>query len=153
MNSIPVLAWIFQGIPESIAIIFASVSFLGVNGKEKLHFIILFGLVEACFIYLIRTLPVSLGVPTILSVFTITFWSYIISKKSFINCFISASLVIIILLFYEFFFYILMTSIFNLSRDLILSNIMLRAILGLPQVIMLFITGIFVKKIYYRMNK
>ena len=92
---IPLLQWLLQGIPESLAIVYLAIALAG--QKPETWKILLLGIIDAVIIYLIRLLPLTFGVHSILQILVIAFLLHLFFKVSFGKSLFSALTVIITL--------------------------------------------------------
>ncbi len=142
MNQIPLFTAIFQGIPESLAIVFLAMVLL----KEKLNLkiILILGILHTVFAFLIRMLSFAFGVHTVLLIIVMSFMLMYVTKIEIIKIVPSVLFVVILLIFYEFITFIVLSNLFNLSYEMIFENNFLRVLTGLPQTILLFLTGLII---------
>ncbi|SMB92637.1 hypothetical protein SAMN00017405_2072 [Desulfonispora thiosulfatigenes DSM 11270] len=150
MNNLPLVVLIFQIIPESIAMIFLATSILNNWIAEKKYILFIFGVLEGLFIFFLKTISISFGVHTIIAIFSLALWIYFITKKSFTICILSASIVSIILMILELIVVEISINFFGLEVQYILNNYPLRIILGSPQILILFLLGVILNKIFWK---
>lgn len=141
---IPLLQWLLQGIPESLAIVYLAIALAG--QKPETWKILLLGIIDAVIIYLIRLLPLTFGVHSILQILVIAFLLHLFFKVSFGKSLFSALTVIITLAVTETVFFALFMSLIGLSFEELSKNIFLYIIGGWPQIILLFILALAVNR-------
>lgn len=141
---IPFIAWVFQGIPESIGTAAVVISL----STRELHWrlIIIIGLIYAVLMYTIRLLPLTFGVHTVLLIICLSLVTTWITRIDLRKVIIYTNIAIIILAVTEFLFVYLILSIGGYSLDTILSNSFQRILIGWPQVIVLFLVAIIYSK-------
>lgn len=146
--NIPFSMFLIQGIPEQIAVAMLALIFSKVTYKWSEVILLGIGLASAAF--LVRMLPITFGVHTVLLI-GILFTYLNIKKKIELSRAILAALASYLLL-------ILLESLcitgvmylFHLSKELIISSTFLRIVITFPHVIFLYILAFLLKK---RFNK
>lgn len=107
---------------------------LKISKKTLLNRTLILGLVVS----LIRILPISFGIHTILSMACCLFMLSNLSKDSFINCIIAICKIFVSLILSEFIFLYLMTFIFKIPESAIVNNYTIQgAIITLPSLLIL----------------
>ena len=139
---LPILLWLLQGIPESLGLI--SLALAGI--KLKIRQIALLGIIEAVIILVIRLLPLSFGVHSILSIFSIAILLKMFNKARFSKGLLVALLVVITLAAAEAAFFTLFLSLFDLSFEQLSENIFFLVVSGWPQVLLLFILALVINR-------
>lgn len=133
---IPFLAWLLQGIPESIA----SVALIMVlsTGKLPRKTILKIGLIQAVTAYLLRLLPFTPGVHSIVLLSTLALYVAWLAQIKFPIAVIASFITAIILMVFEVVFYYSFTlagvGSFN---ELLNSDVWLRILVSYPQIIFL----------------
>lgn len=148
---IPFVVWLLQGLPEAIGIaaLMYSVAGLGFPWRSILPVGVLFGVT----FYLIRLLPISFGIHTLLNfLFTI-----VVFRKA-ASCSLAlairsglAALATVVIT--ETVFLPLFVSISRLTLEEIYSNIWLRALSGWPNVVLLFLVAYLASHIHNKRLK
>ncbi|MFZ5942872.1 MAG: hypothetical protein ACOYVD_02095 [Bacillota bacterium] len=133
----PFIVWLFLGVPENIFLVYLAL----VLSKSKLNIkvIITFGVILSLSSYLIRLMPVTFGVHTIIAIGLLFF---IVSKygEVSINKAIVVSIsTILILIIVETISTSTMIKILNVSSEVLSYDIRMRIIISLPYVILLFL--------------
>ena len=103
---LPLLQWLLQGIPECLALVYLA-TVLAVQ-KPETGKIIFMGIIDAVIIYLIRLLPLTFGVHTILQILVIAFLLYLLFKVTFGKSLFSALIAIVTLSVSEMIFFTLL---------------------------------------------
>jgi hypothetical protein len=141
---IPFLAWLLQGIPESIAL--ASVAIALATGTLPRDKIMKIGLLQALSAYIIRLVPFTPGVHVLLLITTLAFFLIWICQANLKISVITSAITLCVLLVFEVLF---TTAVFNLGivnpNDLI-QNTILRIVVGYPQIIFLFFLAFLINK-------
>lgn len=142
MNKIPLFTAIFQGIPESVGVFFLALVLL----KAKLNWkkIILFGILNALVAFVIRMLPFAFGVHTVLLIMVMSFMLMYVTKHELVKIVPNVIIVVALLLIYEFLAFVVLSNIFNWNYEMIFENNLLRVLIGFPQTILLFLTGLII---------
>ena len=142
----PFIAFILQGIPEDIALLTLSLTIVGIElrwGK-----IVVAGTLLAFIIYLLRFLPISFGVHTIVALLLLIVFTTKIGEIKNLQISIMASLLsILALVTIEIICLTLLTSILGISEQEFISNTAFRILLSLPQVFILFLLAFIIKKV------
>ncbi len=147
MNEISLLAAIFQGIPESIALFFIILVLLRSEVNWKI--ILILGILNTIFMYFFRSLPLAFGIHTVLLVIISFFMLKYITGYGIIKIIPPIIIAFTLLISYEFFFYYLYCKILGLNMEVIWGNDLFRIISGIPHIILLFLTGaiiLFIRK-------
>lgn len=133
---------VFQGLPETAALIFTSFAIVGYN--HKLREIISYSLILVSLIYLIRLFPAFFGLHTLIGVIALVVITCRVTKASLGFSFFAAFSTMFILFFLETITHLLFIDIVgNVSMKHGLVWIMI----GWPQIIGLLGVGILIKKI------
>ncbi|MDK2824253.1 MAG: hypothetical protein PWP71_2171 [Clostridia bacterium] len=142
---IPFLVLILQGIPEQIGIVALAFAIAKIPFNSKN--IVLWGVVLATSAFIIRSLPITFGVHTVVLIGMLYFILNIFEKID-VNISILASLLsYLALIISETLFVPLLMYIFKISRDILLSNIPIRIMITLPHVIVIFLLAFIIKNI------
>lgn len=142
---IPFLAFIFQGIPESIAMV--TLAFVIARIPLQWKKIVFIGLIIATTSYVLRLLPIIFGIHTVLLIvlfFILLLWLGSNNVNTvLIACLISNLATIIS----ETLCLGLLMPLFGLTFDMLYENTLLRILMTLPQVIVVFIAAYIVLQI------
>ncbi|MGI6451196.1 MAG: hypothetical protein ACOX3R_13325 [Desulfitobacteriia bacterium] len=142
---IPFLAFIFQGIPESIAMV--TLAFVIARIPLQWKKIVFIGLIIATTSYVLRLLPITFGIHTVLLIvlfFILLLWLGSNNVNTvLIACLISNLATIIS----ETLCLGLLMPLFGLTFDMLYENTLLRILMTLPQVIVVFIAAYIVLQI------
>lgn len=141
---VPFMAWVFQGIPESIGTAAVVISL----GLHKLHWklIIIIGLIQAVLMYTVRLLPLTFGVHTVILIISLSLLSTWIAKIDLRKAIIYSNISIMILAITEFIFVFSISSLGLYSENIIFGDTLTRIFVGMPHVIVLFLTAMFFSK-------
>lgn len=147
---VPILAWIFQVVPESIAM--AALVMYFATGNLTWKKIIKIGIPYAVFVYIIRLLPFTPGVHVIVLAALLggcsIYFGGLEMKKALIFSAISMALLVLS----EFICVYFIVSLGGLSVENIMSNLFTRIIFGYPHVIVLFLLAIILNKAKLNLN-
>jgi len=137
---IPILALIFQGIPEQIAV--ATLAFVIANIPLVWKRIVLIGTVVAVTSYIFRLLPLTFGVHTVLNIGLLFILLVVVGKVN-INISLVASLgSFLALIIAETVSVTLQMNMFGITLDDLLANTTTRIRTGLLQVFVVFIIAL-----------
>ncbi|HHV72835.1 MAG TPA: hypothetical protein GXX38_09545 [Clostridia bacterium] len=144
MLKVPLLALIFQGYPESLALTCLAYSLAKLQWKVKK--ILLIALIHLLVVFVVRSMPITFGSHIIWHLIIYAINLTLLTKIDFLN-----SLKISITIFT--FLFITETVIFkiivfftNLSFEFIFFNPFFRIICGLPQVAIVFLVAFIIRK-------
>ena len=135
------LNFIFQGWPETVALIFTSFAIVGY--KPNLREIIGYSLFLVTMIYLFRIFPMSFGLHTIVAVITLALITYKVTKVSLGISFFTAFITIFLIAFLEMGFQLLIK---NLIGDVSMDQGWYWIMLGWPQTVCLVGLAIIIRK-------
>lgn len=138
---------LFQGIPECIAMV--ALAFAIAKAHINWKNICILGAVLAISVFLIRLLPMTFGIHTIITIALLIISVNSIAKVDITTSVFSALFSIIILILVETITNNLIFYIFHLSIYDIAENSILATIVGIPQVMILFLIS-YVLKSYYK---
>lgn len=141
---VPFIAWLIQGIPESIGIaaLVISLSLRRLYWKK----IIIIGLIQAVIMYTIRLLPLTFGVHTVLLIISLSLLSAWLAKIDLRKAIINTNIAVMILAFSEFAFIYAMDRFAICSYDIIFKDSLSRILMGIPQVTVLYLVAFYVSK-------
>lgn len=142
--AIPIVAWLFQGIPESIAVTALVFSL----GTERLHWrtIILVGMLQAISIYLVRLLPLNMYFHVIIAAVTLAFLCAKFGQIDIELSYIYSLVALLAVLIFEFGFMYLADYFHIITYAQFLSDVKLRILVGLPQVIGVLLLALFISR-------
>jgi len=140
---ISLVSLIFQGIPESIALVV--LAFFVAKAKVKWPMAILLGGILAVSAFFIRMLPVTFGLHTIVNIVLLLLFVTYFGRVNLISATVAVFLSFFILVFVETVIHYAMYSILNLSFEEISKNQVLMIISGIPQIVLLFLVAFGIK--------
>lgn len=147
MYKIPILSAIFQGIPESMALVFLTMVLLKARINWKT--ILALGVIQTALAFLIRMLPFAFGVHTVLLILSISLMVAYVTKNEIIRVVPAAISSLIVLIAFEFIGMKFITTVFSIGIEKIVAEPLFRIMAGIPQIILMFITGfiiLFIRK-------
>ncbi|NLI91584.1 MAG: hypothetical protein GX434_05080 [Peptococcaceae bacterium] len=145
---IPLLALIFQGIPEQIAV--AALAFSIANITQNWKRIILIGAILAFTSYILRLLPITFGIHTVF-IMGLLFVLLILIGKGNINSSLIASLIsFLTLIIVETACLTLLMPLFGITSEILFSNTTIRILITLPQVLVIFVLSFIIFRIRAR---
>lgn len=134
MLRITLLEGLIRGVPEAFIMVLAMYAFSNKKLDEKKYLIS--SLTIAIIMYLVRILPISYGVHTILNVFVLIFLTFNVNKIDLIVSIKSSILVLLTLFICESTNIWLVHSVLNCDLDVLFNNPMKKIISGIPSTIM-----------------
>jgi hypothetical protein len=141
---IPLPAFFLQSIPECLgtAVLVISLGYGRLYWKPALSI----GLIQAALVYMIRLLPLTFGIHTIVLILTLAVLSTVIGRIEPRRSMIFANAAILLLAISELIFFFLFThfGIFNFYE--MQNNVLIRIIAGTPQVLFLFLAAYVYRK-------
>ena len=132
--SIPL--WLFQGVPESLAV--TSLALVLSGQALKFRSVMLVGLPQAVSAFLVRLLPVSFGIHTIILLFLLSIWMTLILKVRLSRSLPAALITVIFLGAAEVGVLSVVLPLWGVTFEQIMENDFLLIVAGLPQIILLF---------------
>lgn len=148
---IPLIALVLQVIPEGIAVV--TLTFILSKAELSWRKICLLGIGLSLVVYTIRLFPITLGVHTIVSLSLLIVCMNIFTGVDTTTSIVSSVVSFLALLLFETVSIRIITSAFNIPFETILKNSILRTLIGLPHVVLLFLTGYIVKRCFYDTKK
>lgn len=142
---IPLWALVFQGIPEQIAVI--TLAFVLAKVPIRWKVIIPMGIGFACTAYILRLLPITFGVHTIVFIgllFILLIWFY---KKPISASILASLITYLALILFETAFMSIFMFLLQISLQTLEANVSIRILTGLPHVIGLFLLARIIHKI------
>ncbi|WP_003541968.1 hypothetical protein [Desulfotomaculum nigrificans] len=145
MGNIPPVLYFVLAFLEGISIFFFLFAFTKIIWTKKE--LLLFSVVYSVLTFVIRKLPISFGIHTLLLICLIAgFLSYYYNIKLSSTLF-GMILVYTVIIITEFFIAFLFTRVLSLQFDVVLSNPLWWFLSGLPHVILVFFLGIIIKNV------
>jgi len=139
-----ILQWLLQGIPESLALVTLALALAG--EKLEMRRIALLGIIEAVIIFAIRLLPLTFGVHSILSIFSMALLLNLFLKVRFSRSLLSALIVIIALAVVETVSLSLILYLTGLPYEQFSENVFAFILGGWSNVILLFLLALAVHR-------
>ena len=139
---IPFLAWLLQGIPESIAV--ATFVFCMSINKLSWSNVLKVGLFQAIVIYVVRLMPFTPGVHVLVLITTLALVSMYVGGLEFKKAAAYSAIIISFLVIFEFVFFGLISG--YISFDEMKQNVWMRIMYTYPQVIAVFLLSYLVWK-------
>jgi len=141
---LPFIQWLLQGIPENLAMASLLLSMAG--KKLEISKIIKIGVPQAVIFYLVRSLPISFGLHTIIGIVTLAILLNLIAKIKFSKSLFFALLAHIALAIFETVVVGVFIQLSGQTYQDIYENFYLYILLGWPQVIFLFLSALWVNR-------
>jgi len=140
---IPFLVFLIQGIPEQISI--CMLVYVIVKIPFKLKEILFMGVLLATCAYIIRLLPITFGVHTVILIGILFSYLSIIKKIELSKAITSSLFVYLTLIILESLAVPSLMYLFNISREQLLSTNSIRILITLPHVFVIIIISFFVQ--------
>lgn len=137
MPNLNFLHLIFQGFPETIA--FATFVFVFSNQRLEWKNIIFVSIIQMLTTYLIRMLPMTFGIHTIILIITLAIYVKAVTGVSFSTVLKVSALGMVVLAVVEIIVDLTLFEVLKLSVEQANSNTILWILIGWPQVIVLFL--------------
>lgn len=141
---ISVFSLIFQGIPENIGLITLAFVLAGAELNWKKLFLL--GSTLALTAFFIRMLPITFGIHTIVLICLLVFFVTNFSEANLTTAIMSALISFICLVVFEITTHMTAFKIFQIPMEVVTNNQMLKLLVGMPQVILLFLSSIIIRK-------
>jgi hypothetical protein len=145
---IPFLQWVFQTIPECLAL--ASLVVVLAERKLEMKKILFVGMGQAVVVYGVRLLPLTFGVHTIIFIIALAVFLHMATKANLSKCLLFALIAEIVLIVAEMAALGVMVYVIGLDLENILSNLFLKIIVGWPQIVIVLLIALGINK---RLNK
>jgi len=142
---IPVLALIFQGIPEQIAII--TLACVLVNAELIWKRIVPISVVIVAINYFLRLLPITFGVHTVILIGLLVVFMATSLKIDIIRAIIGSLVSYLILIIVETLCLAVIIPMFGLTPEAIITDWIVRTLVGLPQLILLLVIAFLIHKL------
>jgi len=133
---LPFIQWLIQGIPECIAVIALGLALI--EKKLLLGKALLPGLIQASILFLLRQLPLPYGFHTLIGFLSLAVLLSYFSRINFSRAVVVSFFVHTLLGLSEYIVFSAAAYLLNLSLETIMHNPILAALIGLPQVFVLF---------------
>ncbi|MEW5922302.1 MAG: hypothetical protein AB1796_15450 [Bacillota bacterium] len=137
---IPVLRWIFQAVPECLAA--AALALVLASRSLETRSVFLIGLPQAVAAYLVRLLPLTFGVHTIVLIVVMAALLNVLLEIKLSRSLLVALVVLIILVAVEMVFISLMTYITGITFQEASRVIILSIVYGWPHTVFLFLLAL-----------
>lgn len=147
MEKMPLLVLLLYSIPESVILISLSSAIYGYKARENLHRILLLGVTLALVTYIVRGLPVKLGLNALIQIPLFVFLTSRYLKITLVRAFFYILTAFVVLSLTEIISYSAITSLSGVSMQEIKDNVTWRILAGwVPLGIMACTTIILIKK-------
>lgn len=135
--SIPLSALIFQGIPEQLAVV--TLTFVLANVRIKRINVVITGAILAIIAYVIRLLPVTFGIHTIINLGLLFIILVQVFKTPVFIALISAMTTLLVLILLETSILYSLFMLFGINLTVFQENDLIRILVTLPQVVIIFL--------------
>lgn len=142
------LRLVFYGIPESIALMTLAFAIAGARFDWKR--IIFFGTLVGCAAFVIRLVPITFGVHTLVIIGLMIFFLSYIQRIDLTRSIISVLITMLILISSEAVARTASLSVFNLSMEEVMKNEFLITVTGIPEIFLIFIIAFLIKKFIFK---
>lgn len=137
--NIPLLAFIFQGIPELIGVV--TLAFVIKRTPLQWTKIIPIALVLAVVSFIIRRFPIPFGLHTIFIIFLLFLFLIWIGEKDISMSLLASLLSLLAVIFFETISLSILMPLFGITSETMLTDSYTRILIAEPQVVLLFITS------------
>ncbi|WP_308891984.1 hypothetical protein [Candidatus Desulfosporosinus nitrosoreducens] len=145
---IPLLALLFQGIPEQIAVTMLAFSIAQISFNLKK--VLTISIIMAFSAYLARLSQITFEIHTILLVIIFILILLIVENVDLSLAFLSSLLSFLALAVFEYVVLSTLMPIFKLTPETVLSNLTIRILVGEPQVILMILVALIIRQIRKR---
>lgn len=143
--SIPFIALLFQGIPETVAVV--TLAFVIAGIPLKWNKVLLIGTVLALCAYVVRLFPIPFGLHTILLLFILFIVLIRLSKGDASLSFMASLVSYLMLVIFEFCCIALSVHILRSTPEILFNDLIMRIVVGEPQVLLLLISAFLINKL------
>ena len=151
LNSIPLMTFFLQGIPEQVAV--TTLAFTIAKVPIKWLKTIGVGSILAITALIVRKFPIPPGLHTLILLFMLFLFLIIWTKGNVFLAFLGSIFSVLALIVYEVVSVTVLMAIMGVTPDVFMSNTVSRTLIFEPQVIFLFLTAYLVKKLYLNKSK
>lgn len=144
--NIPLIALLLQGIPEQTAVVTLAFVIARIPLRWKIIFPIGIGLSTCA--YLLRLLPITFGIHTILLIILLFIALTRQSNADFSQSLIASLLSFLVLIIFEFISISSLMFVLGITPETIFSDTVLRILSGEPQVLLTFVMAFLLNKIF-----
>lgn len=141
---IPLLAWIFQGIPECIAL--AAVVMSLASQRVTINLVLKIGVAQAVISYLIRLIPFTPGVHVILLVTSLGVLSVLIGKMEIKQALVYSAMVVGLLVIFELISNLIGVRFGLYTFEQVQNSLMMRILVGYPNIVFLALLSFLILK-------
>lgn len=141
---IPFIAFLLQGIPETVAVV--TLAFVIAKISLDWRKIILIGTVLAFGAYILRLFLIPFGIHTILQIMLLLLALIWLGKGDFSLSLIASLLSFLALAIIEFVCLSLLMPVFGVTPETLFTNLVIRIVITEPQVVLLFLSAFLVNK-------
>lgn len=142
---IPLLALIFQGIPEQIAVV--TLAFVLAKVPLRRNRIVLTGICLAFTVYVVRLFPISFGVHTFILTGLLFIYLSQVENVGIVTSLKACLITMLILIITETVCFTILMSMFQITSEIMTTDTTVRIITGWPQVLILFLLAFILHKI------
>lgn len=140
-----IIIFFLQGLPETIGVVALSLALQRVPLKWK--YILPFSLVLTIFIFVIRSLPVALGIHTVGAILLLVFFMVKFTRVPSTKCFTAIFMSLSFLTFLEFIIHEPLLWVLDWSLHEILSKDTIWMLVGLPQAAVMVISALCIARL------
>lgn len=140
---IPLLAFIFQGLPEQIGVV--TLAFIINKLELKWKRVCLYGFALAFTAFVLRSLPISFGVHTVVLIGFLFWILYYREKININNAIITSILCFLALVIIEMFSVTIIIKAFAIDLIMLEENVIIRTLVTLPQVFIIYLIAFIIK--------
>ncbi|WP_243454345.1 hypothetical protein [Desulfosporosinus fructosivorans] len=140
------IALLLQGIPEQIAVV--TLACVIAKLPLKLNKVLLIGVVLAFCAYGIRLLPIPFGIHTIILIILLAIFLAGLGEKDIGRSFFISLVTILALAILEYSCMSLLMVLFGFASEALFNNLVLRILVGEPQVLLLFVASLLLKRYF-----
>ncbi|KJS87709.1 MAG: hypothetical protein JM58_03330 [Peptococcaceae bacterium BICA1-8] len=135
---------LLQGIPEQIAVVILALSIA--RQPFKWREVIFVGIILAITAFMVRLLPITFGVHTVVLIGLLFAYLSFIKKVDLSSAILSSLLSFLVLIVSESLIVPTIMNLFAISREELLTNDFIRILITLPHVLIIFFVALFIKK-------
>ncbi|HHV72836.1 MAG TPA: hypothetical protein GXX38_09550 [Clostridia bacterium] len=144
MLKINLLTLVLQGYPECVALVCLTYSLSKMEWQWKR--ILLVALTYWCCVLILRSLPISFGVHGVILIVSLHIWLTLLAKIQQLTALKASLIGFVTLVLVESLIFALIVKITGLDFEFIVNTPKLRLICGYPQVLVIFLLAVLIKK-------
>ena len=144
------IQWLIQGIPECIALVL--LGFVLLESRMDIKRALIPGVIQALVLYFLRLFPLPFGIHTMVAIISLSVLLLCFTEARYSKALLISFFVYLVLGISELVFLPTVSFLIGIPLEIIFSNSLLCALVGLPQVLMIVVLALILNIYYKRKN-